>query len=137
MRDSTVEPEDAKPDDKLDGMAQRDPAQSNYTANSNFLHPRPLCLIYIHSNGPGKFQVGGQAIGHPLDGDGFISSISVQGGKAFYRSDFVQTPECVTWAGRDRVLGSWQGYGGAWFPLSAPEPMHAHILNAIGRMTSP
>lgn len=29
IRYSTVEPEDAKPDDKLDGMAQRDPAQLN------------------------------------------------------------------------------------------------------------
>uniref|UniRef100_A0A1D1ZTI7 Dioxygenase n=1 Tax=Auxenochlorella protothecoides TaxID=3075 RepID=A0A1D1ZTI7_AUXPR len=89
--------------------------------------PEGLVCTYF-SNGPGKFQVGGQAIGHPLDGDGFISSISVKGGKAFYRSDFVQTPEHV--AGKILKRGQFRGTFGtqrAGGPLS--NLLDLHVAN--------
>lgn len=44
-------------------------------------------------NGPGKFKVGGQELGHPYDGDGLIHSIAFKAGRAYCRARFVQTAE--------------------------------------------
>lgn len=44
-------------------------------------------------NGPGSFRRGPDEYGHPYDGDGLVASVAVSGGRAFFRSAFVQTPE--------------------------------------------
>ena len=47
----------------------------------------------LFRNGPGKFTLGGKRIPHPYDGDGFVASVALKDGNAFYRSKFVNTPE--------------------------------------------
>ena len=32
---------------------------------------------------------------HPYDGHGIVASIAIRGGRAFFRSKFVETAECV------------------------------------------
>ncbi|MEM6836100.1 MAG: carotenoid oxygenase family protein [Cyanobacteria bacterium P01_C01_bin.120] len=45
----------------------------------------------LFRNGPGLLDINGHAIKHPFDGDGMISSIAFQNGKAYYRNRFVRT----------------------------------------------
>lgn len=44
-------------------------------------------------NGPGAFELGGQAVAHPFDGAGLVSSIAIRNGRAFFRSRYVDTAE--------------------------------------------
>lgn len=45
----------------------------------------------LFRNGPGLLEVGGQSVKHPFDGDGMISSIAIQDGRAYFRNRFVRT----------------------------------------------
>lgn len=42
-------------------------------------------------NGPGLLDIHGEKIHHPFDGDGMISAIAFQNGRAYYRNRFVKT----------------------------------------------
>ncbi len=42
-------------------------------------------------NGPGLLDINGQKIAHPFDGDGMISAIAINNGRARYRNRYVQT----------------------------------------------
>lgn len=39
------------------------------------------------------FEVGEQPVSHPFDGAGLVSSIAIKGGRAFFRSRYVETAE--------------------------------------------
>ena len=45
----------------------------------------------LFRNGPGLLDIHGQQIQHPFDGDGMISAVSFQDGKAHFRNRFVRT----------------------------------------------
>ncbi len=45
----------------------------------------------LFRNGPGLLDVNGQQIAHPFDGDGMISAIAFQEGRAHFKNRFVQT----------------------------------------------
>lgn len=45
----------------------------------------------LFRNGPGLLDVAGHPVHHPFDGDGLVASFSFSGGRAYYRSRFVQT----------------------------------------------
>lgn len=45
----------------------------------------------LFRNGPGLLDINGTPIHHPFDGDGLVSAISFNRGKAHYRSAFVKT----------------------------------------------
>ncbi|GAB4367367.1 MAG: carotenoid oxygenase family protein [Elainellaceae cyanobacterium] len=45
----------------------------------------------LFRNGPGLFEINGQRIQHPFDGDGMISAIRFQDGRAHYRNRYVRT----------------------------------------------
>ena len=50
----------------------------------------------VFRNGPGLTDINGYRLRHPFDGDGMISSIAFQNGKAFYRNKFVRTEGYLT-----------------------------------------
>ncbi len=49
-----------------------------------------LCAFYPQGtyfrNGPGLFEAGPDAYAHPFDGDGYIVSLALRGGRAHVRS---------------------------------------------------
>jgi all-trans-8'-apo-beta-carotenal 15,15'-oxygenase len=45
----------------------------------------------LFRNGPGLLDLGGESVRHPFDGDGMISRITFQGGKAHFCNRFVRT----------------------------------------------
>jgi all-trans-8'-apo-beta-carotenal 15,15'-oxygenase len=45
----------------------------------------------LFRNGPGLFDINGQHIHHPFDGDGMISKITFTNGRAHFRNRFIQT----------------------------------------------
>ncbi|MGB5975706.1 MAG: carotenoid oxygenase family protein, partial [Nodosilinea sp.] len=49
----------------------------------------------LFRNGPGLLDVHGHAVKHPFDGDGMISSIAMQNGRAYFRNRFVRTEAYV------------------------------------------
>ncbi|MBD2665057.1 retinal pigment epithelial membrane protein [Richelia sinica FACHB-800] len=46
----------------------------------------------LFRNGPGLLDINGQRLHHPFDGDGMISRITFDNGRAHFRNRFVQTP---------------------------------------------
>jgi all-trans-8'-apo-beta-carotenal 15,15'-oxygenase len=58
----------------------------------------------LFRNGPGRLDRGGQRYHHPFDGDGMISQVSFQAGRAFYRNRYVQTPELQAEQQADKIL---------------------------------
>lgn len=58
----------------------------------------------LFRNGPGKFTISGRSIDHPYDGDGFVTSTSFKGGRAYFRSRFVRTAEFEAEERRGEVL---------------------------------
>ncbi|MCW6035024.1 carotenoid oxygenase family protein [Spirulina subsalsa FACHB-351] len=42
-------------------------------------------------NGPGLFDIGGQSIKHPFDGDGMVCAFSFRGGRVHFQNRFVRT----------------------------------------------
>lgn len=45
----------------------------------------------LFRNGPGLLDINGQSIAHPFDGDGMVSAIAFENGRAHYRNRFVKT----------------------------------------------
>lgn len=45
----------------------------------------------LFRNGPGLLDVNGQRLAHPFDGDGMISAIAFEQGRAYFHNRFVQT----------------------------------------------
>ncbi|MGB3309661.1 MAG: carotenoid oxygenase family protein [Nodosilinea sp.] len=45
----------------------------------------------VFRNGPGLLDIHGYPVKHPFDGDGMISSIAIQNGRAYFRNRFVRT----------------------------------------------
>ncbi|APB33250.1 Retinal pigment epithelial membrane protein [Gloeomargarita lithophora Alchichica-D10] len=58
----------------------------------------------LFRNGPGRLDRGGQRYHHPFDGDGMISQVSFQRGRAFYRNRYVQTQELQAEQRADKIL---------------------------------
>eukprot|EP00210_Caulerpa_lentillifera_P005369 g5131.t1 len=56
--------------------------------------PRELCGTYFR-NGPGEFESFGVEVVHPFDAQGFIGSLAIKGGRAFFRSRFVKTLDSI------------------------------------------
>jgi all-trans-8'-apo-beta-carotenal 15,15'-oxygenase len=45
----------------------------------------------LYRNGPGRLERGGQWVHHPFDGDGMITALRFEGGRALLRNRFVRT----------------------------------------------
>ncbi|EFN57655.1 hypothetical protein CHLNCDRAFT_50902 [Chlorella variabilis] len=58
----------------------------------------------LFRNGPGKFQIGSDKVGHPYDGDGLVLAISFNNGSAFFRSRFVRTAEYLAESKEQRIM---------------------------------
>ncbi len=52
--------------------------------------PADLTGTYFR-NGPGLLDINGYPVKHPFDGDGMVSAIAFQNGKAHYRNRFIRT----------------------------------------------
>lgn len=74
----------------------------------------------LFRNGPGLLEVGGQSVKHPFDGDGMISSIAIQDGRAYFRNRFVRTAGYVAEQQAQKPL--YRGVFGTQSPV-APWPM--------------
>ena len=56
-------------------------------------------------NGPGLFEAeDGQKYAHPFDGDGLVSSVTLRGGKAFFRARYVRTEGYVAERKAGKIL---------------------------------
>ena len=52
----------------------------------------PAALVgTLYRNGPGRLERGGQWVHHPFDGDGMITALRFEGGRALLRNRFVRT----------------------------------------------
>ena len=49
----------------------------------------------LFRNGPGLLDINGQPIHHPFDGDGMISAIALQDGRAYFHNRFIRTAAYV------------------------------------------
>jgi all-trans-8'-apo-beta-carotenal 15,15'-oxygenase len=58
----------------------------------------------LFRNGPGLLDVKGQRLHHPFDGDGMISAIAFNNGRAHYRNRFVRTEGFVKEQEAGRIL---------------------------------
>lgn len=58
----------------------------------------------LFRNGPGLLDVNGQRIHHPFDGDGMISAIAFQEGRAHFRNRFVRTEGFLAEEKAGRIL---------------------------------
>jgi all-trans-8'-apo-beta-carotenal 15,15'-oxygenase len=58
----------------------------------------------LFRNGSNRFESGEYKVDHPYDGDGFIASLAIKEGKAYFRSRFVQTFEYQAEKEAGRVL---------------------------------
>lgn len=72
-------------------------------------HIPPEVAGVVHRNGPGRHERGGQAYGHPFDGDGFVQRLAIAEGRATYRANFVHTREWEAEEADDRIL--FRGFG--------------------------
>jgi all-trans-8'-apo-beta-carotenal 15,15'-oxygenase len=58
----------------------------------------------LFRNGPGLLDINGQRIHHPFDGDGMISAIAFDGGRAHFRNRFVRTEGFVAEQEAGKIL---------------------------------
>jgi all-trans-8'-apo-beta-carotenal 15,15'-oxygenase len=58
----------------------------------------------LFRNGPGLLDVNGQRIHHPFDGDGMVSAIAFDNGRAHFRNRFVRTEGFVAEQKAGRIL---------------------------------
>ncbi len=70
----------------------------------------------LFRNGAGLFEINGQKIGHPFDGDGMISAITFTQGKAHYKNRYVRTEGYLKEQKAGKIL--YRGFGtqkpGGW-----------------------
>ena len=58
----------------------------------------------LFRNGSNRFECGGYKVDHPYDGDGFLASLAIKDGRAYFRSRFVGTFEYHAEKKAGRVL---------------------------------
>jgi all-trans-8'-apo-beta-carotenal 15,15'-oxygenase len=58
----------------------------------------------LYRNGPGLLDINGQRFRHPFDGDGMVSAIAFEDGRAHYRNRFVRTAAYVEEQEAQRIL---------------------------------
>lgn len=58
----------------------------------------------LFRNGPGLFDIGGQPIHHPFDGDGMVCAITFDQGKAHFRNRYVRTTGFLTEQEAGKIL---------------------------------
>lgn len=58
----------------------------------------------LYRNGPGLLDVDGQRFQHPFDGDGMVSAIAFENGRAHYRNRFVRTKAYLEEQEAQRIL---------------------------------
>ena len=69
----------------------------------------PSCLSgTLYRNGPGRFEVSGQRVPHPFDGDGAVDAIRISGGQAHHALRMVNNPSLAVESRLGRPLG---GFG--------------------------
>lgn len=76
--------------------------ESCYDLPGNF--PSDLQGTFFQ-NGPGKHKVGDELIIHPLDGDGMVTAVTFDKGRAWFRNRFVQTPVYLKELEKQKVMG--------------------------------
>jgi all-trans-8'-apo-beta-carotenal 15,15'-oxygenase len=69
----------------------------------------------LYRNGPGRFSAGGEAYGHWFDGDGAMSAVRLDGGRAYGASRLVQTEGLL----REQRAGK-RLFGGYDTPMKRP-----------------
>lgn len=97
----------------------------------------------LFRNGPGLLDVNGQPLMHPFDGDGLVVSFAFSGGRAFFRSRFVQTEGYLTERKARRIL--YRGvFGtqkpGGWmaniFDLGLKNVANTNVVHWGGKLTA-
>ncbi len=58
----------------------------------------------LFRNGPGKLDVNGDPLHHPFDGDGMISAVSFQDGKAWFKNRYVRTEGFLAETAAGKIL---------------------------------
>ena len=74
-------------------------------------------------NGPGLFEINGQPVHHPFDGDGLVCAIAFQHGRAHFRNRYVQTEGYLAERQAGKIL-----YRGV-FGTDKPGGWLANVLN--------
>lgn len=101
--------------------SQPEEHEGELTARAGAIPPELHGTLF--RNGPGLLEVGGRALHHPFDGDGLVLSFAFRGGRAFYRSRFVQTEGYRAERAAGRQL--YRGVFGSQIPGGLP----ANFLN--------
>jgi len=91
-------------------------------------------------NGPGLLDINGQKIAHPFDGDGMISAIAINNGRARYRNRYVQTEGYLAEKKAGKIL--YRGFGtqkpGGWlaniFDLQPKNVANTNIIYWGGKL---
>jgi all-trans-8'-apo-beta-carotenal 15,15'-oxygenase len=90
----------------------------------------------FYQNGPGKHEVGDELVIHPLDGDGMVTAVTFDKGRAWFRNRFVQTPLYIKELEKQKVCGRGV-FGtaknkGAWgsniFDIKVKNIANTHVL---------
>jgi all-trans-8'-apo-beta-carotenal 15,15'-oxygenase len=95
----------------------------------------------LFRNGPGLLDIGGQAYGHPFDGDGMIVSIRFGQGRAHFSNRFVKTPEFLAEQQAGKILyrgvfgtqkpgGWWQNF----LDLRFKNPVNTNVIYHGGKL---
>jgi all-trans-8'-apo-beta-carotenal 15,15'-oxygenase len=87
-------------------------------------------------NGPGKHKVGDELVVHPLDGDGMVTAVTFDKGRAWFRNRFVQTPGYMEELQKQKVcgrgvFGTAKNKGAWWsniFDVSIKNIANTHVL---------
>ncbi|AGY57082.1 carotenoid oxygenase family protein [Gloeobacter kilaueensis] len=95
----------------------------------------------LFRNGPGRFDRGGVAYGHPFDGDGMIAAVSFKAGRAHFQNRYVRTEGFIkeSQAGRillKNVFGTLRP-GGFWlnaFDFSFKNVANTNVIYWNGRL---
>jgi all-trans-8'-apo-beta-carotenal 15,15'-oxygenase len=107
--------------------------ESCYELPANF--PSDLQGTFFQ-NGPGKHKVGDEIIIHPLDGDGMVTAVTFDKGRAWFRNRFVQTPLYIKELEKQKVCGrgvfGTAKNNGAWysniFDVKIKNIANTHVL---------
>ena len=102
-----------------------EPAEESKPTRLSFLGKLPEDLVgTVYRNGPGRIRVGESKYDHWFDGDGFVTSLSVDGRnqEAAFTSRFVKTQRYEVQQNSGELVRTERGSGmasmGAWTPAS-------------------
>jgi all-trans-8'-apo-beta-carotenal 15,15'-oxygenase len=90
----------------------------------------------FYQNGPGKYEVGDEIVIHPLDGDGMVTAVTFDKGRAWFRNRFVRTPLYIKELEKQKVcgrgvFGTAKNKGAWWsniFDVKVKNIANTHIL---------